>query len=345
MDFIRKALKELCSLMTLSGYEKRGKKRLFDLVSLYFDEMTEDSFGNFVFIKRCLKKNAPKLMMDAHFDTVGMMVTDILEGGFLSVVNIGGLDTRILPSSEVTVYGKEEIYGLISSIPPHLTRKSGEKRSNPKIEELYVDTGYSKEELEKIVSVGDPIFIKGEYTELLNGYASASGLDDKACVCAIFDAVRQMEKSKMEYDVYVTVSAQEETGKCGAAMCAYAIKPDIAIITDVNFGSSEGDNEFETVKCGKGAAIDVSSLSDRRLTRGIMKLLDRENIPYQVICEPTNTGTNNELVSVTGLGIPTVVMSVPLRSMHTPVETLNINDISSLSNVLKTVAYTEMEAL
>jgi endoglucanase len=128
-------------------------------------------------------------------------------------------------------------------------------------------------------------------------------------------------------------------------MCAYAIKPDMAIITDVNFGSSEGDNEFETVKCGKGAAIDVSSLSDRKLTRGIMKLLDRENIPYQVICEPTNTGTNNELVSVTGLGIPTVVMSVPLRSMHTPVETLNVNDISSLSNVLKTVAYTGMEAL
>jgi len=345
MDFIREAIKELCSLMTLSGYEKRGKKGLFDLVEPYFDEVKEDSFGNFVFVKKCLKENAPRLMIDAHFDTVGMMVTDVLEGGFLSVVNIGGLDTRVLPSAEVTVYGKKEIYGLISSIPPHLTRKSGEKRKNPKMEELYVDTGYSKEELEKIVSVGDPIFIRGDYTELLNGYVAASGLDDKACACAAFDAVRQMDKEKMEYDVYVTVSAQEETGKCGAAACACSIKPDIAIITDVNFGSSEGDNEFETVKCGKGAAIDVSSLSDRRLTRGIMKLLDKKEIPYQVICEPTNTGTNNELVSVTGLGIPTVVMSVPLRSMHTTVETVNVNDISSLSHVLRTVAYTGMEEL
>ncbi|MBQ8393724.1 MAG: hypothetical protein IJX51_08190 [Clostridia bacterium] len=339
MDFIKESLKELCSLMTVSGFEKKSRTRLFEIARQYFDEASEDSFGNFIFVKKSLNNNAPRLMIDAHFDMVGMMVTDILEGGFLSVTNIGGLDARILPSAEVTVYGKREIYGLISSIPPHLS-KSG-KGNVPKIEELYIDTGYSKDELKELVPVGSPVVINGEYTELQNGFVAAASLDDKACVCAIFDAVRRMSAEELKYDIYATVSAQEETGKCGAALSACRIRPRMAIITDVNFGAIEGDKDYDSIVCGKGASVDISALTDRKLTRGVMRLLDKEGVPYQRICEPSYTYTNNDLVSVTGEGIPTVLMSIPLRSMHTPVETVCLKDIRSLADILIRVAYTE----
>ncbi|MBR7101330.1 MAG: M20/M25/M40 family metallo-hydrolase [Clostridia bacterium] len=343
MEFIKDALNRLCSMMTVSGYEKKSKNDISDLASPIFDEISEDSFGNITLVKRSCKANAKRLMIDAHFDTVGMMVTDIHEGGFLSVINIGGLDTRILPSAEVSIYGKERIYGIVSSVPPHL--KKDKKSSVPKIEELYIDTGYSKEKLEELVRIGDPVVIEGGYTELLNGFVAAKYLDDKACLCGALDAVRRMDKERLNYDIYVTVSAQEETGKCGASLCAYSIKPDFAIITDVNFGAVDKDNEYETVKCGEGAAVDVSALADRKLTRGVIKYLKEKNVSHQRICEPSYTYTNNDLVSVTGLGIKTLLLSVPLRSMHTPVETLCLKDIKSLADIIIELAYTDLEAL
>lgn len=342
MEFVKKTLKELCSLMTVSGFEKKSREQLYTLVSPLFDKVEEDSFGNLVCVKKGGRDNSPRLMIDAHLDTVGMMVTDILEGGFLSVVSIGGLDTRILPSAEVTVYGKERVYGIISSIPPHL-RKSRDS-SVPTMEELYIDTGYSKDALKEIVSVGDPVVIEGRYTELQNGYICSASLDDKACACGVLDAVSRMDKDTLKYDVYVTLSAQEETGKCGAALCACRIKPDMAIVTDVNFGTLE-DDDLDSIKCGEGAAIDISAATDRRLTRGIMALLDKSDIPYQRVCEPTRTGTNSELVSVTGEGVPTVLMSVPLKSMHTPVEAVCLSDIKSLSDIILKVVTTEADAL
>ena len=159
------------------------------------------------------------------------------------------------------------------------------------------------------------------------------------------DAARRMDASKLKYDVYVTVSAQEETGKCGAAICAFNIKPDIAVITDVNFGDGEENKGFEYIKLGSGAAIDVSAMTDRRLTRGVIKMLEERGIPFQKICEPSYTYTNNDLVSVTGEGVPTLLMSVPLRSMHTPVETVDTEDIRSLADIILQLAYTDREEL
>lgn len=336
MEYLKKTLSSLCSLMTLSGFEKRSKRELFAIAEELFDESYEDSFGNFVFVKHALDKDAPRLMIDAHFDRVGLMVTGIKDGGFVSVVNVGGLDTRILPSEEVVIYGNKEVYGIISSIPPHL-KKGEDAHSAPKMSELYVDTGYSKEELEKIVSIGDPIIFKGELDELIGDRVCAPSLDNKACVCAALDAIRRTDASRLRYNVYVTVSAQEETGKCGAALCAYKIKPDIAIITDVNFGASEGDVGFDTIECGEGASVDVSALVDRRLTRSVIKLLTDKGLKHQIIAESSSTYTNNELISVTGTGVPTVLMSVPLRFMHTPVELVDLKDIRSLSDALLTV--------
>ncbi|MBO5287319.1 MAG: M20/M25/M40 family metallo-hydrolase [Clostridia bacterium] len=343
MDNIRITLRTLCQEMTVSGYEYRAERMIRELCSPFFDEIKMDHLGNFVMIKKSGKENAPKILLDAHFDNVGMMVTSIENGGFLGITSIGGIDTRVLPATEVTVYGAKEIYGIISSTPPHLLK--GGSGTAPGISELWIDTGYSKEELEKYVEIGDIVGYRNKYTELHNNFVTSAGLDDKACVCGIIEAMRLVDASKLSYDVYVTISAQEETGKCGSARATFGLNPDIAIITDVNFARGDGSPDHETIVCGEGVSVDISSATDRRLTRNIIKLLTEVGIAHQLICEPDCTYTNNERLLVNGLGTRTAVISIPLKSMHTPSETVKLEDIVSLRDVILAILYADKEAL
>ena len=318
--------------MTVTGFEYRAEKKMKELCGDIFDSIEMTPMGSFVMVKKCGRENAPRMLIDAHLDTVGMMVTDIKKGGFLSVTSLGGLDTRVLPATDVTVYGKEQIYGVVTSTPPHL-RKMGAD-SVPKMEELYIDTGYSVDELEKIVSIGDPVGYRYEFSELANDFVVTSGLDDKACLCGVIEAMRDVKREEMAYDVYVTASSQEETGKNGSARASFEIEPDIAITTDVNFAKGDGTPDYQCIECGMGASVDISSLTDKRLTRNIVALLRERNIKHQIICEPGRTCTNNEGLLISGRGVRTAVLSVPLRSMHTPCETVNLKDILSLKEIL-----------
>lgn len=340
MEKLKNIITELCNGFSISGHELYGKEVIKKLASGIFDEIRADNLGNFILVKKSGKKNAKKLLIDAHFDTVGMMVSQIKKGGFLKFVQVGGLDPSVLPSTEVIIHGKEDVYGIITSTPPHLKAPGA---SAPKLEDLMIDTGYSKEKLEELVSIGDPICFKNNVDFIYGDNVTSAGLDDKACLCAIFDAMSKVDKENMAYDVYVTASAQEETGKCGPARASFEIEPDIAITTDVNFAKMEKGEDFECIEIGKGAGIDISSLVDRRLTRNIRAHLDSKGIKYQIVCEPTRTGTNNDSLSISYYGVRTALMSIPLKSMHTPSETVNLADIKSLSDIL--VAVIEKEGL
>lgn len=339
MEKIKETLKALCNEMTIAGFEYRAENKIREICRGIFDEIRVDGLGSVVLVKKCALANAPKMLIDAHLDNVGMMVTGIKDGGFLSVVQIGGLDPRVLPATEVTVYGKEEIYGLVTSTPPHLRRAGA--NGAPAIEELYIDTGYTKEKLQEIVSVGDPVGYRLKFTEMANDFVTSSGLDDKACAAGIIEAMRDINADELKYDVYVTLSAQEETGKNGSARVSFGIDPEIAIITDVNFASGDGTPDYECIKCEKGASLDISSLADKRLTRNIRKLLTDKGVKHQIICEPGRTYTNNEGLLISGNGVRTAVLSVPLRSMHTPCETVNLKDILSLKEIIGVIVREE----
>lgn len=344
MTQIKEMLKELCSLPSVSGYEHMSNTVILNKYGKYFDKSYIDSFGNSVFFKKSAKENAPTIQIDAHFDEIGFMVTKIEDGGFLRVCNIGGIDTRILPSSEVTIHGKKSIYGVVCSTPPHLQTASSSKKS-PKMEDILIDTGYSKEELEKIVSIGDVCEFKFEFVEVENNCVISKSLDDKACVCACLDALINIDPERLNFNVYLTVSAEEETGKDGARLVSYDINPDFAIITDVNFAHGVGIKKSESIEIGKGASVDISALSSRSFSRNILKLAKENNKPVQVICEPSATGTNNELVMISGVGVKSAVMSIPLKSMHTSCELVCLDDIKSLSEILTLILYTEADKL
>lgn len=336
MENLKKILNTLMDSTTPTGFEFYGHSTINSLAEGIFDEVKTDNVGNFLLIKKSGKENAKKLLVDAHYDTVGLMVTGVHDNGFLSVIQLGGLDTSVLPSTEVTVLGKESVYGIITSTPPHL--KTGESKA-PKTEELFVDTGYSKDKLKEMVSIGDPIIYRNKVDYISGDYVTSAYLDDKACLCALIYAASQMDKDKMDFDLYLTASAQEETGKSAVARLAFGLEPDLAVVTDVNFARVGEDDSFDCIEAGKGASFDISAITDRKVTKNIMKYLTSEGVSYQASCEPSRTSTNADYVSISGKGVPTVLISVPLKSMHTPSETANLNDIKSLSDVLVKIAY------
>ena len=331
MEKIRELLKQLCFMPTVSGRELDSKNALFALVGDAFDEKYEDTFGNLVFVLKSKKENAPRLMIDAHLDTVGFMVTKVHKNGFLSITPIGGIDTRVLGATRAVVYGKEIVNGVFTSVPPHLSASS---KALPKVEDVYVDCANGSEH----VSIGDIVTYRPHFTELCANKVSAYGLDDKACICAMLDMAFNVDREKLAYDLYLVISAQEEVGKGGARFVAYDVKPDIAVVTDVFFAGGEGIERRESAVVGEGAYIDISSATNIRLTRKIIKDLEARGVKHQVVCEPSRTHTNNEIVSITGAGVRTMLCGIALDGMHTPSEIVSLEDIRSLSSLLINLA-------
>ncbi len=334
MTDIKKLLYGLTDIMSVTGFEKRGKEALFRLVSPYFDESYTDPTGNHIFIKKA--KNNPKgrkILLDAHFDEVGMIVSGIHEGGFLTVAFMGGIDTGILPAGEVLIYGKETIHGVICATPPHL-QKPGDSEKLPTAEEIRIDTGYDKEDLEEIAPVGTPIGFYGSGCETVFGRITGRGFDDKACAAAIIAAASDSAPEKLTADVYVSISAREEVGGAAPSLVAFGIKPDVAIVTDVGFARTPGTKVEQTLEYGSGAGISITSTFDRAVARRIIDIAKEKDIPLGLICEGTDMGTNAALLEIAMEGVPCVALCLPLGNMHTYNEALEISDLETLSRLV-----------
>lgn len=330
---LKELLVSLSSLMSVSGSERYEEAALCELVGPCFDEYECDALGNHIFIKRCGRNNAPKILIDTHYDEIGMLVTDVKDGGFLSVASVGGLDTRIMQAADVVIYGKEKIFGVIASTPPHLQTADDVKKLK-KVEELLIDTGYPKEELEKLAPVGTPVGFMPKYTELKNGCIAGKGFDDKSCgACAIY-GISKANKKDLAGDVYMMLSSREEIGLMGARPGAYGIDPDYAIVIDVNFADTPDTKKENTIKMGEGPSISYSALTDRALTKEIIALAKEKEIKLQISVDAASTGTNANVVGLTRNGVPSALLTFPLKSMHTYNEIVCLDDAVELSKLV-----------
>ena len=329
---LKKLIVDLSSLMSIGGFERFEREKLISLVGEYFDDAYLDKVGNQIFVKKCGKENAPKIMVDAHMDEIGMYVTEILEGGFLRVINIGGIDMGILQASDVIIYGKEErLFGVIASTPPHLA--SGDGKTLPQMDELLIDTCMTKEELESKIRVGTPVGFAPKYTEILNNKIMGKSFDDKACAACALYAAATTPKEELAGDIYVMLSCCEEvTGM--VAPGAYALNPDYAMSIDVNLGRVPGTKKEETVELGKGPSITISAVTDRNLTNMLFDIAKEKEIPYQISVSPTHTGTNAVSIQLAREGIPTVDVGLPLASMHTYNEIISFEDTKTLCDLI-----------
>lgn len=328
---------KIAGIMSISGYEFRGFEELDNVMydgligGGYFDEYKTNATRNHIYIKKCGKPNAKKLLIDAHFDEIGMIVSDIKDGGFLTVSGIGGIDMRIMWASEVVIYGKEIITGIVVSTPPHLQGIPDERKWHD-IKDMLIDTGYPKEELSEIVEIGTPIGFKPMYGELMNGQIIGKGFDNKACAAIVLQAVSGLED--FDWDTYVLLSSKEETSRLGAKTGVYLIDPDAAIVVDVNHAYTPDTPKHETCKMGEGPCISISITTNRSMTDFIINFAKDKEIPLQTVVEITDTGTNNTAITYGRQGIPSVVVSLPLKNMHTASEIFNITDAEALSKLL-----------
>ena len=328
MNEYKKLLERLVSLPTVSGFETEYTDSILSLTKDYsFDNAYADRIGNTVLLKRAASSDAT-IVLDAHIDEIGFRVRSFEDGGYLTAVPVGGVDPVILPSTRVTVHGKEKLSGTVS-LP-----KADEKGKYPFV---YIDIGYPREDAEVLVSIGDAVTFSAPIRETENRILLGRAFDDKALAAALILAVAGTKAEDLAFDTYVTLSSREEVGGGGAANAISKISPDAAIVTDVNFATAPGVSEEEAARLGQGPMTSISAVTDRTLTNAVISKAKESGIPLSVVVEATNTGTNANLLEALGCGIPCAVMSLPEGGMHTYSETVSLSDAEYLIRLLRRI--------
>lgn len=317
-------LKILCSLSSPSGSEGEVCAYAAKRLEPFCDEVRRDNAGNLIAVKKSGKSGAKRLMLEAHGDEVGFMVSKIDEKGFLHFEKVGGTDDKILPASIVCVHGKKDIYGVIGIKPPHIQSRD-ENKKTVSYKELRIDVAMPKSEAEKYISVGDFVTFVSEYTELKNGIVSAKSLDNRVSVAVLIEAMEKLSDAKLDIDVYAVIAASEEAGLRGAAAAAEDILPDFALVCDVTFGISYKCRE-ESFDIGEGLTYSVGPSVSEKLNDILLRCASDNNIKLTKEVTGDSTGTDAWAIQVSGTGVYTAVISIPERYMHTAVETLSLSD-------------------
>jgi endoglucanase len=264
-------------------------------------------------------------MLAAHMDEIGLMVRDIVDG-FIYVHRISGVDNRVMVSQPVVVHGKRPLPGLVASVPPHLLSAEARKKY-PSFEELVIDVGLPADEVGELVHLGDLITPDVPMIELMGKRVAGKAMDDRACVAMVTACLDHLQGISHSWDVYATATVQEETGLYGAATAAYHIQPDIAIALDVCFAPQAGVDGDDTCELGGGPGIGIGPNFHPKLVDKIKETARAYEIKLQDDHIPGASGTDAWTIQVALEGIPTALLEVPVRNMHSPVETVDLRDI------------------
>ncbi len=269
------------------------------------------------------------LLLDAHIDEVGFVVTSVSDTGFLKVSNVGGIDPRILLASRVTVHGKSDIPAVFTSTPPHLAKKENETVS---LDDILLDTGLG-EKASDYISVGDFVTFDSHFATLGERFVGKS-FDDRAAVVCLIKVASEIYDKNLPVNIIISLSEQEELGTRGAITSAFDVDPDEAIAIDVSFGKAPGIAAHESGKLGGGAMIGISPILNKKMTDRLSALAKEKDIPHQFEVMSGKTGTDADVISVTKSGIPSALLSIPLRNMHTPEEIIDPRDLDSVCRLL-----------
>jgi tetrahedral aminopeptidase len=332
MEYVN-VLKELCTYTAVSGYEKDMAENVKNLFKKYCDSVEVDRFYDVIGKKAGTANGKYKIMITAHYDEIGMIVRGIEDEGFLRVTNMGGIDSKILLAQVVIVHGKSKITGIIGAKPPHLLKPEETKRA-VKFEDIYIDTGMKADKLKESVSVGDLVTFKPDFLELRGSMVSSKTIDNRCGVATLLGIMEELAKVRHEADIYFVATSQEETHCTGAEIVSYNLRPDIAIVVDACHGDMPEVSKDESHALGKGPAIGLGPNLHRKLTKRLIDICKNENVPYQIDVEPDDTGTEAWVTQVSRSGIPSLLISIPVRYMHTTVETVNIDDIKSAARMV-----------
>lgn len=270
------------------------------------------------------------LMLEAHIDEVGFVVTDVDKDGFLTVKNCGGIDLRALPARTVTIHGKEQITGVFCATPPHL---GGPKEYND-ISALKIDTLLG-EKAKDLISVGDFVTFNAKASSLQGSRIVGKSLDNRAGVVCLLELAQRLQGKRLPYNVVFAFTDMEELGNRGAKTVTYDVAPDEAIVLDVSFADAPDVPSNECGKLGGGAMIGMSPILDKGISKALVNIADENSLPYQTEVMGGRTGTNGDVISISKSGVKTGLVSIPLRNMHSDVEIIDLKDIENICDLLE----------
>ena len=338
MTDITPFLKKLLTAPGLSGYEDPAAEIISACWTPLVQETSRGKAGSLHGIQRGTGASPrPSVMIATHMDAIGLMVTGISDS-FLRLTDVGGVDPRVLPGTLVTVYASgagtaHPIPGVV--IQPPIRLLPPEIGLNPvPLEYLFVDTGLPRRQIEKIVRVGDLVSFAQPPIELSGETISGHTLDNRASVAALTVCLEELQSRPHVWDVWAVASAQEEVGAIGAIGSTFELRPSIAIVLDVTWAKGPGTNDWNSSPMGKGPTLCMGPNIHPALHKAMKDLADRLEIPYGLEYAPRHTGTDGYSTQVSAEGVPTLVMGIPLRYMHTPVEVVAVKDIQRAGRLL-----------
>ncbi|PVD50537.1 peptidase M42 [Terrimonas sp.] len=317
------------------GFESSGQKIWLDYIKPYIDSSFVDPYGTAVGI---INPDEPfKVVIEAHADEISWFVNYITNDGLIYLKRNGGVDHQIAPAKRVIIHGKKGAVKAVFGWPAIHTRiGGGEKETQPKVENLFLDTGArSKKEVEDLgIHIGAVVTYEEGFDELAYGYYIGRAMDNRIGGFMIAEVARLLKenKKKLPFGLYVVNAVQEEIGLRGAEMIARRIKPDVAIITDVTHDTTtpminkiiEGD-----IACGKGPSLAYAPAVHNKLLQVVQDVAAENKIPVQLRTLSRSTGTDTDSFAYANDGCPSVLISIPLRYMHTTVEMLHKNDVEN----------------
>lgn len=322
-------LKTLCALDGVTGTEDKVREYIKGCVEPYADEIITDAMGNLIVFKKGKKNTGKTIMLAAHMDEVGIIVTHITDDGYLKFATAGGIDRRVLIGKEVFI-GKDRVYGVIGNKAIHLV-KPEERSRIPKVDDMYIDIGVStKEEALELISLGDTGAFENSVYEYGDGMLKAKAIDDRVGCAVMIDLI----KSELPVDCWFAFTVQEEAGTRGAFGAAFRIKPDIALVvegtTAADLPSVQGMKKICAPK--KGVVIpfmDRGTIYDKKLHSFITKLADENNIKWQVKSMIAG-GTDAQAIQRSRAGVRAVGIASAIRNIHSPASTASIEDIKAM---------------
>lgn len=329
-------LEELCKIPGTSGFEHRIRNYVYEQIKDLVDEVQTDNLGNLYAIKR--GKSSKKLMLAAHLDEIGFMVTHIDDRGFIYFHTLGGFDPKTLTAQRVLIHGKKDVIGVMCSKPIHVMT-ADERNKTTKITDFFIDTGMSKEEVLALISIGDPITRERDFIQMGDSCFSCKSLDNRIAVFIQIEALRALKDKEIPYDLYAVFTVQEEVGLRGANVSALKVQPDFAIAIDTTIAYDiPGAAAHENVtKLGEGTAIkiyDSGTICDTRMVAFLKEAANRNQIKWQpeiLVGGGTDTAGLQRMVpggSIAG------AISIPTRNLHQVVEMVHREDIRASIDLL-----------
>ncbi len=333
-------LEELLITPSPTGFESQGQKVWKNYVEQFADSVEADAYGS-----ACAKLNISfdvvTVMLEAHCDEIGMIVQHITENGFVYINKLGGSDSTIARAKRVNIHTKKGVVsGVIGNTAIHLQDKKNGGGKQPAWKDIYVDIGaQSREEALEMVQVGDPITYADEYEYLSDDILSGRGLDNRIGGYMIAQVLRKLEERRDELDVNVVAlnSVQEEVGGYGARMMSYRIDPDMALVTDVTHATDTPgikNKEHGLVKLGKGPSLQHGGANHPKIVEYLEEISEEKEISIQHEATSVRTGTDTDSIFYQKTGIPSALISLPLRYMHSPVETTSLKDLHALVDLM-----------